>query len=113
MNWKVLDTIEGIDQVIEESGNKPLVIYKHSTTCGVSAMAKMRLERNWDLDEDLDVYYLDLLSHRDVSNKVAETFQVRHESPQILLVKDGTVIFHTSHLGVSVDAIKDALSEVA
>ena len=73
-------------------------------------MAKSRLERSWDIDEsDLDIFYLDLIRYRDISNEVEKHYNIRHESPQILIVKDGKVGYHTSHMGISVDAIRSNL----
>ncbi|AKD02996.1 bacillithiol system redox-active protein YtxJ [Pontibacter korlensis] len=108
MNWHPLTSVEQLDEIIEESKNTPVVIFKHSTSCSISATAKSRLERQWDgagLDH-IKPYYLDLLSYRPVSNEVAEALQVRHESPQLLLLKDGVCTYDASHLGISVDALK-------
>ncbi len=108
MNWQTLNSAEQLDQVLEESKAKPVVIFKHSTSCSTSATAKSRLERQWDAGgmENVTPYYLDLLSYRSVSKEIADVLQVRHESPQLLLVQDGMCTYHASHLGISVDAIK-------
>ena len=108
MNWQTLKSAEQLDEVLEESKNKPVIIFKHSTSCSISATAKSRLERQWDNSglENVTPYYLDLLSHRSVSNEIADVLQVRHESPQLLLVQDGMCTYHASHLGISVDAVK-------
>ncbi len=108
MNWHPLTSTEQLERVIEESKSTPVVIFKHSTTCSISATAKSRLERQWQ-DAGLDhvkPYYLDLLSYRPVSNEIAEVLQVRHESPQLLLVEDGVCTYNASHLGISVDSLK-------
>lgn len=109
MDWQTLNSAEQLREVLEESKDKPVVIFKHSTSCSISAMAKSRLERQWD-DKGLDsvqAYYLDLLSYRPVSNEIAELLQVRHESPQLLLIQDGMCTYHASHLGINIDAIKE------
>jgi len=108
MNWQTLNSKEQLETVLEESKNKPVIIFKHSTTCSISATAKSRLERQWDAGglENVKPYYLDLLSNRPVSNEIAEVLQVRHESPQLLLIQDGMCTYHASHLGISVDAVK-------
>lgn len=108
MNWQTLNSAEQLKEVLEESKNKPVVIFKHSTSCSISSMAKSRLERQWDDSGlgNIKTYYLDLLSNRPVSNEIAELLQVRHESPQLLLVQDGMCTYHASHLGINVDAIK-------
>ena len=109
-DWKVLNRIEQLEEIKKASYNKPAVIFKHSISCGISGMAKYKLEENWNFqDEDLDFYYLDLINNRPVSNAVAQTFNVVHQSPQILVIKDGVSIYDTSHHMVGVPAIKKAL----
>ncbi|WP_276499630.1 bacillithiol system redox-active protein YtxJ [Pontibacter litorisediminis] len=108
MNWHPLTSVEQLDEIMEESKHTPVVIFKHSTACSISSTAKSRLERQWagaGLDH-IKPYYLDLLSYRPVSNEVAEVLQVRHQSPQLLLVQDGACTYDASHLGISVDALK-------
>jgi bacillithiol system protein YtxJ len=108
MNWQTLNSKEQLNQILEESKNRPVVIFKHSTSCSISATAKSRLERQWGNAglEDVTPYYLDLISYRPISNEIAEILQVRHESPQLLLVQDGMCTYHASHLGISIDALK-------
>lgn len=110
--WKVLDQLGQLEQLHEASHRKPIVIFKHSTRCGISAHAKFRLESEWSFrPEDLDFYYLDLIAHRHVSNQVAETFKVTHQSPQVIVLKGGSAIFDTSHHQISIGALKKALEE--
>lgn len=105
MNWITLNTIEGIDNIIEASNTKPQVIFKHSTACSISQMAKGRLDRYDNNDNLIDFHYLDLLNYRPVSNFIAEKFHVHHESPQILLIKNGECTYDESHMGIIVDDI--------
>ena len=108
MNWHPLTSVEQLEEIMDESKNTPVVIFKHSTACSISSTAKSRLERQWagaGLDH-VKPYYLDLISYRPVSNEVAEVLQVRHQSPQLLLVQDGVCTYDASHLGISVDALK-------
>ena len=108
INWNSLTREEQIQDLIEESKQKPVVIFKHSTSCSISATAKSRIERQWDgagLDH-VKAYYLDLLRYRPVSNEVAEVLQVQHQSPQLLLVQDGVCTYDASHMGIGVDALK-------
>ncbi|WP_207436172.1 bacillithiol system redox-active protein YtxJ [Sabulibacter ruber] len=112
MQWQQLTSTEQIDQIKEESKGQPVVIFKHSTTCSISATAKSRLERQWD-DVGLGSikpYYLDLLNYRPVSNEIAQSFDVRHESPQLLLIKDGQCHYHGSHLGINLQEVKKLAS---
>ncbi len=105
--WKVLQTQEELDAIIARSTEVPCAIFKHSTRCSISSMAKGRLERQWDLtDEQVEVYYLDLIAFRPVSNRIAEVLEVEHQSPQLILLKEGKAVFDTSHNAISVDALK-------
>lgn len=108
--WKILDQTEQLEQLQEVSYRKPVVIFKHSTRCGISAHAKFRLESEWSFTpEDLDFYYLDLIAYRQVSNQVAEMFQVTHQSPQIILLRHGRAVFDTSHHMINVEVLKKAM----
>lgn len=100
MDWKHLESIEDLNQAIEESGTKRVVIYKHSTRCSVSVMVKRVLESQWSHGSDITPYYLDLLSHRDVSNEIASRFNIEHESPQIVVLENGEAIHHASHTNI-------------
>lgn len=104
MNWITLNKEEQIAGVIERSFQKPQLIYKHSISCPISSMAKLRLEKS-SVPDNIDFHYLDILNHRPVSNKIAADFAVTHESPQILLIKDGRCIYHDSHNKINMDNI--------
>jgi bacillithiol system protein YtxJ len=107
MKWKPLQTIEQLEQIIENSQKTPCLIFKHSTTCEISAMAKMRLEKQWDFDESQIIpFYLDLLQYRPISNAIAQRFDVHHESPQVLLLEKGECVYDASHLDISVSDLK-------
>lgn len=101
-NWKILNEVSQLDQILQDSFQKPVILFKHSTTCGISAGAKHRLETEWEINpEEVDFYYLDLLTYRPISNLIAEKLGVRHESPQIILVKNGEAVADTSHHAIS------------
>ncbi len=108
MNWISLRSMEELEQIIHLSEAKPQVIFKHSTRCSISSVAKSRLEKSAAPGE-IPFYYLDLLSYRPLSNSVAERFAVEHESPQILLIKNGKCVYNESHMGIDMDEIKDQL----
>ncbi len=96
--WIVLSSIEQIEEIKDQSNERPQLIFKHSTTCGISRMVLNMFEQGYPLDGDrADLHFLDLHAHRDVSNKVSEIFGVLHQSPQLLVIKNGKVTFHTSH----------------
>jgi bacillithiol system protein YtxJ len=104
MNWQILQSVGQLQEVLKESESKPVFIFKHSTRCSISSTALSRLERMWDDDIDtnkLTPYYLDLIANRDVSNKIEEVLHVVHQSPQLILIKDGKSIYDTSHMGIN------------
>jgi bacillithiol system protein YtxJ len=103
MNWNKLEDISDIDKINNLSKEHKVLLFKHSTRCSISSSALNRLERNWK-DEDsekLSPYYLDLLKHRNVSNAIAELYAVEHQSPQVLVIKDGKCIYTETHYGIS------------
>lgn len=104
MNWHQLTQEAQIDNIIEESKTRPVVIFKHSTRCSISSMAKNRLDRE-EGPENIKFYYLDLIAYRPISNKIEEVFCVHHESPQVLLIKNGECIYDESHNGIAMDEI--------
>jgi bacillithiol system protein YtxJ len=104
MDWIQLTDETGIDTIIQQSKSKPQVIFKHSTRCSISSVALGRLERSKQPD-GMDFYFLDLIRYRDISNKIAEQFSVYHESPQVLLIKDGECTYSETHSGIDMDEI--------
>jgi bacillithiol system protein YtxJ len=108
--WEVLDESVALEQLVEISYQKPVVVFKHSIRCGISSMVKNQLESDWDFsEEEVELYYLDLINHRAISNAVADEFGVHHQSPQIIVLKDGKAVYDTSHHMVSVRAIREAI----
>lgn len=108
MNWILLETAEQLNQIKQQTGYS--LIFKHSTRCSISMMAKRRFELDWEtLPADMPLYFLDLIRYRDISNQVAQLFQVHHESPQLLLIKDGECILDQSHGEISVE---ETISEI-
>jgi bacillithiol system protein YtxJ len=102
MKWIALNSIEQLDVIAAESAHTPVLIYKHSTRCNISRAALDRLERNYKAEEakGLKAYFLDLIAHRDVSQAVAQKFNVYHESPQVLLIKNGRATYTASHFEI-------------
>ncbi|NCP20436.1 MAG: bacillithiol system redox-active protein YtxJ [Flavobacteriales bacterium CG_4_9_14_0_2_um_filter_35_242] len=95
--WKDLNAINQIDQLEKDSFTKKIVIFKHSTQCGISRAVLKNFERQTEIKLDVTYYLLDLLSFREVSNTLASRFDVQHQSPQLLVLKNGKVIAHDSH----------------
>ena len=106
--WLPLTQPEQLTAIARESHEHPVLIFKHSTTCSISAAAKGKLERQWaDAGlTDTPIYYLDLLRHRPLSAQIAEQFGVRHESPQLLLIQAGDCTYHASHMGIRLADVK-------
>ena len=109
VNWITLNDVNQLDEIVAESKFKPVVIFKHSTSCSISRMALKSFERDFDFDDEVLIYFLDLLNFRDISNKIASVFDVRHQSPQILMIKDGNSIYNASHENIDVTILKDKL----
>ncbi len=100
--WIPLKSIEQLNEIKEESKTKTQVIFKHSATCGISRMVLNIFADNYKFTENqLDLYFLDLHAHRDVSNETAIKFQVIHQSPQLLIIKNGVTVYHASHGSIS------------
>jgi bacillithiol system protein YtxJ len=99
---------EQLKQIISKSQLRPQVIFKHSTRCSISAVALQRLQKT-SQPSDIDFYYLDLLANKSLSNKVAEVFKVNHESPQVLVIRDGACVYDESHMGISMADIVEHL----
>jgi bacillithiol system protein YtxJ len=112
-DWIVLTNADELKAQIEASYQKPVLIFKHSTRCSISQMALDRFERNWKEtgSNALSICYLDLLAHRDISNQIASELQVEHQSPQILVLKNGTCVFTETHQSIrlanALEAIKN------
>jgi bacillithiol system protein YtxJ len=104
MNWQPINSIEQLEQIKAASYSTPQVIFKHSTTCSISRMALDRFERA-EAPVNVDFHYLDLLNFRAISNEIATFFQVHHESPQVILIKDGECIYDESHYGIMMDEL--------
>jgi bacillithiol system protein YtxJ len=104
MHFNQLETAEQLEQILKLSKNKDLkgvAIFKHSTRCSISSAAWSKLQRQWLWDDsNLPIYYLDLLQYRSISNKIAEDFSIEHQSPQILIIKDGICIYTSTHNGI-------------
>jgi len=101
--------MQQLADIKELSKTRPQVIFKHSTRCSISTIAKSRLERNQQPLSG-DFYFLDLLKHRSISDQIAEDFAVAHESPQILLIKNTACVYEESHSGIQMDEITEQIA---
>jgi bacillithiol system protein YtxJ len=95
--WINLENQKTLDVIAENSKNKTQIIFKHSTRCGISKMVLNQFVAQYNLELNADLYYLDLLNYREVSNEAGYKFQVIHQSPQLIVVKNGVAVAHASH----------------
>lgn len=108
MEWIPLTDEAQLQEISSKSHTRPQVIFKHSTRCSISSVAMQRLKRG-TLPQDLDFYYLDLIAYRKLSNQVADQFDVAHESPQILIIRNGACVYDESHMSITVDDIIESV----
>ncbi len=102
--WTRLEEISQLDIIAKDSFENPIVIFKHSTRCFISKSALRRFEHEYNSDNEMGLYFLDLLEYRVISNEIAQRFGVVHQSPQIIIVRNGKAIYNASH--ESIDAGK-------
>lgn len=109
IHWIPLTDLGQLNEISELSFQKPVAIFKHSTRCSISRMALKQFENEFNLDDKVTPYYLDLLEFRPISNEIASRFQVFHQSPQLILIKDGNAIYSASHSDIEVEALASKL----
>lgn len=110
MTWNALNTEEILDEVKVVSATRPVILFKHSTRCSISSMAKNRVEKIPN-DTPALFYYLDLLNYRGLSNKIAEVYSLPHESPQVLLIVNGECVYEESHNGINAQDIESEIND--
>ncbi len=104
INWTELTDLGQLNEIIAISNEKPVAIFKHSTRCSVSRMALKQFENEFNSSDKVTPYFLDLIAHRDISNEIASRFGVTHQSPQLILIKEGKAIYNVSHSDI--DAVE-------
>ncbi|WP_028297788.1 bacillithiol system redox-active protein YtxJ [Olivibacter sitiensis] len=108
MEWIKLNDLKQLEEIGQQEGYS--LIFKHSTRCPVSSMAKRQFEMERDLlPADLPCYFLDLIAHRDISNAVAQKWDVQHESPQLLLIYGNKCVYNESHSGIDAQETRKQL----
>lgn len=113
MNWIPLTDSSQLSEINLRSDGpsvRAVLLFKHSTRCSISAMALNRLESKWIDDPSIPLYFLDLLNHRPLSHEIAETYNIEHESPQVLLIRNGRCIYTASHSDIRAQDILNALT---
>jgi bacillithiol system protein YtxJ len=106
INWIELTDLGQLNEIMDLSHEQPVAIFKHSTRCSISRMALKQFENEFDLEGSVTPYFLDLLNHRDISNEIATRFDVYHQSPQLLLIKEGKSIYDVSHSDIDAVELK-------
>ena len=106
LNWINIETVEELKDAISNTEDTSGLFFKHSTRCNISAMALNGFESQWEEDEKCNLYFIDLIAHRDVSNTLSELTGVEHQSPQVILVKNNEAIYTASHNGITAREIK-------
>jgi bacillithiol system protein YtxJ len=102
VNWNSLTTEEQLDKLVAESSKKLQLIFKNSTSCGISGMVFRSFEAHYPLAPgQADLHLLHIQHNRQLSAMISQRFEIRHESPQLLIIKNGTVVKHASHSGIS------------
>ncbi len=113
MNWIALTNNAQLEKIKLDATGKSIAIFKHSTRCGISRMVLKNFEREFNLSEDqIDMYYLDLLNFRELSNEISKIFDLTHQSPQLLLIKNGETIYNASHSDIQADKLKDLVKSM-
>jgi bacillithiol system protein YtxJ len=98
INWIPLTSLEQLNEIKEQSKTESVLLFKHSTRCGISSMVIKQFENLFSEEhKNVKVYYLDLLNYRGISNEIAVIFQVMHQSPQLIVVKNGVAVYNASH----------------
>lgn len=109
INWSHLSDISQLHEIEDASNSKLVLIFKHSTRCSISRMALRQFENEFEANENVLPYYLDLLNHRDISNEIAVKFSVVHQSPQLLIISKEKCIHNASHSDIDAGVIKNYL----
>ncbi len=110
IGWRRLTNLGQLNEAVAESTQKPVILFKHSTRCGISRMALKQFESEFDLHDAVVPYYVDLLENRNLSNEIANRFKVEHQSPQLLLIRNGKTIYEASHNDIVAEDLKRYLT---
>ena len=105
-DWQHLKGSEILEQIDKDSYSKTQAIFKHSTRCGISQHVLDNTISDWTIDSDkLTFYLLDLLAYRPISNEISQHWNIPHQSPQLILIRNGKAIYHASHHSIQVAEI--------
>jgi len=113
IHWNQIESTDAFDRLIEASFEKPIAIFKHSRSCGVSALALKRFEKEFHSDKSVAFYMVNVKTERNISNYIAQILSVKHESPQLLLIKNGEVHYSDSHMRIKAEQLENCLSLIS
>lgn len=109
MEWKQLESEDQLMQIALQSQQTPVLLFKHSTRCYISKTVLKNFENSYVDIDGIPAYFLDLITYRSVSNKIAEEFKVEHQSPQLIALYKDQVIYHASHSDIDADQVTKAV----
>ena len=110
--WERLTSVDQMKKAIEDSAVKPVLLFKHSTSCSISNMALNGFIRKWEgAKEEIDIYYLDLLSYRDVSSAIAKETGIIHQSPQVIVLKNKEVVYTATHSSINAQSALNSIKK--
>lgn len=105
VNWIPLQTLQQLEELTALSHEKKVLVFKHSTRCSISRFALKQFENEFNLQDVMDSYFLDLITYREISNEIATRFGVQHQSPQLILIKNGKAIYDASHSDIQAEVL--------
>jgi bacillithiol system protein YtxJ len=108
--WERLNTTADLDAMNAASFQQPILLFKHSTTCMTSRMALDRMERDPSGARDRRWFLIDVHRDRPISNAIADRYDVQHESPQVLVIDQGTCRYTASHIAIRAAEVQEALT---
>ncbi len=111
-NWLEITNEAHLDDLHQSSFKEPVLVFKHSTRCAISSMALSRFERSYNAQGGFKPYLLDVIANRDISNRIAEKYQVPHESPQAILIHKGVAVYNESHTAILFEELSRKSREI-
>ncbi len=110
--WININSVEQLNSILRNVGDKPILLFKHSTRCSISSMALTGFERNWSGRVHCELYFIDLLKHRDVSQETAILTGITHQSPQCIVIKGSEIVYEATHSGIDARRIESILKKL-
>jgi bacillithiol system protein YtxJ len=107
LQWNYLVSMEDLNAAEQVSHEKTVLLFKHSTRCSISRFVVKQFENTFDISEDtMEIYFLDLIEYRSISNEIASRFGVIHQSPQMIVLKNGKAVYDASHESIDAKSLE-------